>query len=86
VGAGQRAQKTLLPALHCMRPWIQLVAVHTRTSRDLSLLDGRVSVTTRVDLGSIDASSIDAIIIAVRQRQVPAVLKELEGIDTNQTT
>jgi predicted dehydrogenase len=86
VGVGRRAQKTLLPALHCMRPWIELVAVHARTSRDVSLLDGRISLTTRDDLGTIDASALDAIIVAVRQRQVPAALKALEGIDTSRIT
>jgi len=80
VGAGRRAQATIIPALYCMRPWLDLTAVHTRTAREVILLGGKFRMTTRSDLSDVDPGSVDAVIVAVGLRQVPAVLRSLEPI------
>ena len=85
VGAGRRAQSVLLPAMHCMQPWIELVGVCTRTARELILPDGRSRWST-TPLGEADVQTIDVILVAVPARQVPRVLATLQGRDTTHVT
>jgi hypothetical protein len=86
VGAGRRAQATILPAIHCMRPWVELMGVHTRTAREMELLGGRLRIATRNELAKADLSSLDAIIVSVGIRQVPEILRTLESLDTRHLT
>jgi predicted dehydrogenase len=86
VGGGRRAQATILPAIHCMQPWVELAGVHTRTPREMNLLGGRLEIATRDDLAQADLSALDAIIVSVGIRQVPEVLHTLAPMDTRHLT
>lgn len=77
VGAGRRALGTILPAAHCMRSRVDLVGVCARRARELSVIDGEMTVGVEAGLGSVDFSAIDAVVIAIPTAAVPAVLAEL---------
>jgi predicted dehydrogenase len=77
IGAGRRARQTLLPAIHSSSEWVDLVAVCTRTAREIELLGGRLRAVTR-PLKDIDLAEVDAAVIAVPLPQVPEVLAELD--------
>lgn len=69
-----------------MRPWVDLVGVHTRTARDIELLGGRFKITSRDSFAGVDPGSIDAIVVAVGIRQVPAVLRSLTPLSGDRIT
>ena len=76
VGAGRRARETLIPAIHCASPWIDLVGICARSERELELLGGQFRSTTR-RLADVDMGSVDAIVVSVATPNVPGLLGEL---------
>jgi predicted dehydrogenase len=82
VGAGHRPQATIFPALACLGDEVELLGVHTRTRRELSLFGGDLELTTR-PLDDLDVARADTIVVAVPPAAVPDVLGRLTAFDTS---
>jgi predicted dehydrogenase len=76
VGAGERSRATLIPAIHAAAGLVELAGVATRTARPIELLGARFRATTTT-LADLDLSGVDAAIVSVGTRAVPAVVAEL---------
>jgi hypothetical protein len=76
VGAGERARATIIPAIHASGPRLELVAVCARSERTIDLLGGRFRAPTSL-LADVDLTGVDAVVVSVGTKSVPAVLGQL---------
>jgi predicted dehydrogenase len=76
VGVGRRARATLIPAIHAAASRVELVGVCARSARPIELLGGRFRADV-AELAGTDLSGVDAVVVSVATRSVPAVLAEL---------
>lgn len=76
LGVGRRARETLIPAIHCAAEWVELEGVCARSEREVEILGGRFRTTTRL-LADVDPAAVDAVLISIGTRDVPAVLRDL---------
>lgn len=84
IGSGRRVQNTILPAIYCLQDEFELLAIYSRSIKDISLFGGQVQIRTTNALSKIDFQSLDLIMVAVTIEQVPDVLKKLAAYDTRQ--
>lgn len=84
VGAGHRAMDTILPAIMCLRDWVELAGVVTRKERQLCLYDSRLMIDTVSSFEKIEMESVGTVIIAIPPGNVPGVLRRLAGPHAHQ--
>lgn len=82
VGAGKRAQETVVPALICLEGSVEIAGVWARSSRKLELYGGEFAIQTEIGPEAFDLARIDTVIVAVTRSQVPVVLRSLSKFDT----
>jgi hypothetical protein len=82
IGSGQRVQNTILPAIYCLQDEFELLAVYSRSIKDISLFNRKMQIQTINDFSRIDFRSLDLIMVAVTLEQVPDVLKKLAVYNT----
>jgi hypothetical protein len=75
IGAGNRGQGAVLPALRCLRDRFEVAAVVTRTAREIVV--GGESIATRDSLDGIDFAAVDLVIVAASLPQIPRLLERL---------
>lgn len=85
IGSGERVQQVILPALHCLRPQLELVGIHSRTQATVESLAQAWAennpCTASNNLTHFDFEQIDLIIIAITKEANPNILQQL--IDLN---
>src|SRR3989344_5169900 len=86
IGAGNRVQRTILPALYCMNQRVKLVGIYSRSSKKLLLPDAKTTLTTTINLDSIDFTKLDVIVVAVTIQNVPQVLEILSRFKVSNIT
>jgi len=77
LGAGKRVQGAILPALWCLGSRYEIAGVVARSARPLSLFGDRLQISTVDSLDRIDFDGIGLILLAVSQRAVADVLRDL---------
>ena len=82
VGAGKRAEETIIPALLCLEGSAEIAGVWARSARKLSLYGGGFTVQTETGPGAFDLAEVDTIAVAVTRSEVPKVLRALARHDT----
>lgn len=85
IGAGNRIQNTVLPALFCLEPKVDVVGICSKSRKKLKSPDGKSTFTTITDMNAIDYPSLDAIIVAVTTNNVPDVLRRLTEFNVEKT-
>jgi predicted dehydrogenase len=86
VGAGKRAQETIIPALMSLGDSAEIAGVLARSARKLKLYGGDFTVQTETLPEALDISRVDTIAVAVTRSEVPAVLRSLARFDTSHVT
>src|SRR3989344_3868488 len=86
IGSGRRAQSVILPALYCLKDSFDLTAIYSRSIKNLSMCNDSWKLTTINDLGKIDFTKLDLIIIAVTLDAVPEILQKLSSYPVEHIT
>src|SRR5882672_8465693 len=82
IGSGERVQGGILPALQCLNETHDIIALHSRTVKQLLIPGTEKSITTTNTLDRVDMKTINLIMVAVTTKNVPDVLKMLSQYDT----
>lgn len=77
VGAGRRAQETILPALDLLRDRVELVSVHARRARSLTPPGDARTIEVRAGIEDLELDGVDAVVVAVPPGAVPSVARDL---------
>lgn len=82
VGSGNRVQKTILPAILCLKDIYTLCGVYSRKQKIL-INDSRFGIIKTIrNLSLIDFQSLDIIIVAITTENVPELLALLSSFNT----
>jgi len=84
VGAGQRIESTVLPALACLPDEFEIVGIYSRSQDKLDRLHALWQVPVSTDLEVFDWNAINFIYVAVTLQNVPDVLVTLTANPTSQ--
>ncbi len=77
IGAGKRVMGGILPALWCLQKTHRVAGVIARSERHISLMDGRMQITTKTSLDTIDLTRVSVVMVAVPIPEVASVLRML---------
>lgn len=77
IGSGNRVQKTILPALVCLRSVYTISAVYSRHKKTLRLPGTGLTIRNQTDINTVNFPKIDIIIVAITPQEVKNVLRLL---------